>query len=75
MTKARFTQEDLVTAQAAFLAECETTVRTISQGKNGAITESRLPGAPVRDYTPPKTQPKDYDGEDEEPADRHSDTA
>ena len=75
MTKARFTQEDLVTAQAAFLAECETTVRTISQGKNGAITESRLPGAPVRDYTPPKTQPKEYDGEDEEPADRHSDTA
>jgi len=75
MTKARFTQEDLVTAQAAFLAECETTVRTISQGKNGAITESRRLGAPVRDYTPPKTQPKDYDGEDEEPADRHSDTA
>ena len=73
MTKARFTQEDLLAAQEAFLAECETTVRTISQGKNGAILESRLPGAPVRDYTPPKTQPKDYDGEDEEPADRHPD--
>ena len=75
MTKARFTQEDLLAAQEAFLAECETTVRTISQGKNGAIMESRLPGAPVRDYTPKAPPEKDYDGEDEEPADGHPDLA
>lgn len=67
MTKARFTQADITAAQDAFLAECETTVREISQGLHGTITESRLPCAPVRDYTPPKTQPKDYDQEDEEP--------
>lgn len=75
MTKARFTQEDLLTAQAAFLAECETTVRTISQGKNGAITESRLPGAPVRDYTPKAPPEKEYDEQDERPTDRHPDLA
>ena len=63
MTKARFTEADLVAAQNAFLSVCENSIRPISQGKNGAITESRLPGAPVRDYTPPKTQPKDYEGD------------
>ena len=69
MTKARFTEADLVNAKAEFLAECETTVREVSQGKNGAITESRLPGAPVRDYTPKAPPEKEYDEPNEGPVD------
>jgi hypothetical protein len=65
MTKARFTPEALAQALTEFTRECETTVREISQGKNGAITERRIPGAPLREYTPPKTQPKEYDEQDE----------
>ena len=65
MTKTRFTKEQLAEAQEAFLAECESTVRTVSQGKNGNIIESRIPGAPVREYTPKAPPLKDYDGEDE----------
>lgn len=69
MTKARFTEADLAQALTEFTRECETTVREVSQGKNGSIVERRLPGAPLREYTPPKTQPKEYDGENEEPSD------
>jgi hypothetical protein len=68
MTKARFTEADLAQALTEFTRECETTVREVSQGKNGSIVERRLPGAPLREYTPKAPPPeKEYNGENEEP--------
>jgi hypothetical protein len=67
MTKARFTEADLAQALTEFTRECETTVREVSQGKNGSIVERRLPGAPLRDYTPkPLSDTKLYKEESNE---------
>lgn len=52
MTKARFTEADLAQALTEFTSECETSVREISQGRNGDVVERRLPGAEVREYVP-----------------------
>lgn len=69
MIKARFTEADLAQALTEFTRECETTVREVSQGKNGSIVERRLPGAPVRDYTPKAPPEKEYDEPNERPVD------
>ena len=67
MTKARFTEADLTQALTEFTRECETTVREVSQGKNGSIVERRLPGAPLREYTPkPLSDTKLYKEESNE---------